>query len=112
MQYVGFYVIAYTATCVSTYDQCVRANKGCQRVTCPSYCQTGDVYGWQIYSSDSSICRAATQAGLLMKNSSKIYLELNCDVGCVMWCGGGVMVGCGVVVWWCHVVVWCGVMVV
>jgi hypothetical protein len=59
---------AHVLECTTTYIQCLKEDAwGCRRVSCPNNCSQspGDVFGWQIYSGESSICTAAVQAGLI-----------------------------------------------
>lgn len=67
--------IAHPVNCTTTYERCLQLGNGnCQRVSCPSNCtqSVDDVFGWQIYSGESSICIAAVQAGI--SNKTDIHL--------------------------------------
>ena len=95
--------IAYVAKCTTTYNQCVKDNKrDCSLVSCPNNCRqsSGDVFGWQIYSGESSICTAAVQAGLISSASPSRILYLisvhrvvHCVTFALLFCAGMTVIG-------------------
>ncbi len=76
----SFKVSALSSSTISCTDSVKSLNKSAEsafKVECPANCTSGSVWGTDIYTTDSSICRSAIQAGVITLTGGPVKVQLS-----------------------------------